>query len=83
MLAPAPIVPIAAPSFMTSTCEAFVVFRHSMVPPAGTWTGFGLNAPLPEEETMVMVVPAEVCVCGGGVVEPPVELDGAVGPLAL
>lgn len=47
---------IDLPSFMTSTCEFPVEFLQVIEPPLGTSTGLGLNAPLPDELTMLTVV---------------------------
>jgi hypothetical protein len=70
-------VPIGAPSFITSTWGTLVSFLHTIVPPAGTCTGFGLNAPLPADPTMLTAVLVEAGACGGGFeVEGPVGVDG-------
>jgi hypothetical protein len=55
-VAPGASVAIGVPSFMTSTCGFAVEFVQRIDPPLGTWTGLGLNAPLPEELTMLTVV---------------------------
>ena len=47
---------MGVPSFMISTCDAPLEFLHVIDPPLGTSTGFGLNAPLPDELTMLTVV---------------------------
>jgi hypothetical protein len=52
---------------MTSTCPTLVAFLQTIVPPPGTWAGFGLNAPLPEELTMLIVVLAGAWGGGAGV----------------
>jgi hypothetical protein len=55
-LAPGAIVAIGRPSLITSTCESPVEFLQVIDPPLGTCTGLGLNAPLPDELTMLTVL---------------------------
>jgi hypothetical protein len=77
-LAPGAMVAIGLPSLITSTCESPVEFLQVIDPPLGTCTGFGLNAPLPEELTMLTVLPVAVGagdgLVGAGVLLPPPPL---------
>ena len=78
--------PIDLPSFMTSTWLTDVLFVHTMLPEVA-WTGLGLNAPLPDELTMLTVTDGVglgagvlgAGVLGAGVLGAGVEVDGDVG----
>jgi hypothetical protein len=75
-LAPGLTVPIDRPSFITSTWLTDVLFVHTMLPVVAC-TGLGLNAPLPEELTMLTVT--EGVVLGAGVLGAGVDVEGEVG----
>jgi len=79
-LAPGATVPIDRPSFITSTWLTDVLFVHTILPEVAC-TGFGLNAPLPEELTMLTVTDGVLGagVLGAGVVGAGVEVEGEVG----